>query len=83
MREQIFDVIKGSINGTEKITEDATFLKIGVDSVDFISMIIALEEEFGIRFEDMQLVCDDYKTIGQLVCVVEQLIENRKKYNVK
>lgn len=81
MKEEIYDVIKQNLSNSADVSDDTALMEIGIDSVGFITMIIALEEEFNIRFEDMQLVYDNYRTIGQLATVVQQVIENKKKYN--
>jgi acyl carrier protein len=78
MKKAIYDVIKQNISNSTDVNDDTVLVEIGIDSVEFITMIIALEEEFNIRFEDMQLVYDNYRTIGQLVSVVQQVIEKQK-----
>lgn len=74
MKELIYDVIKQNMNKSVDLNADITFREAGIDSVEFITMIIALEEKFDIRFEDMQLVYDSYKTIGQFVGVVQEIM---------
>jgi acyl carrier protein len=78
MKEAIYNVIKQKINKSATINDDTTLVEVGIDSIDFINMVIALEEEFDIRFEDMQLIYDNYETLGQLVSVVQQVIEKKK-----
>lgn len=78
MKQVIYDVIKQNIRNSVDINDDTTFTEAGIDSIEFITMIIELEEEFNIRFEDMQLIYDDYKTIGQLVFVIQQIIEKQQ-----
>jgi len=77
MKEAIYDVIKQNISNSADVNDDTALMEIGIDSVGFITMIIELEEEFNIRFEDMQLVYDNYRTIGQFVSVVQQVIEKK------
>jgi acyl carrier protein len=81
MKETIYDVIKRNVSHSAVINDDTSLLEIGIDSVEFITMIIALEEEFNIRFEDTQLVYDNYKTIGQLVSIIEQMLEKTKTHS--
>lgn len=83
MKEEIFSVIKQKIGSSADMNDDTALTEIGIDSVEFITMIIEIEEEFNIRFEDMQLVYDNYRTIGQLVSVVQQVIEKQNTYNGK
>ncbi|WP_225999278.1 acyl carrier protein [Paenibacillus sp. BJ-4] len=78
MTEAIFDLIKRKAGNSSGVNGDSSLMEIGIDSVEFITMIIELEEEFNIRFEDMQLIYDSYSTVGQLVSVVQQVIEKQK-----
>lgn len=78
MKEVIYDVIKQNIRNHVDVNDNTTLIEIGIDSVEFIRIIMALEEGFNIRFEDMQLVYDNYKTIGQLVFIVQQVIEKQQ-----
>lgn len=76
MEQKIYDVIKKNIKGVDSINLDTTLVECGVNSIEFISIIIALEEEFDIRFEDIQLIFDQYKTIGEIVETVHKLTED-------
>ena len=78
MKESIYDVIRRNISNSTDVNDDTTLMEMGIDSVEFITMVIALEEEFNVRFEDMQLVYDNYSTVGQFVSVVQQTIEKQK-----
>lgn len=75
MEKKVYDIIKRSINKTIELKDDMTLLELGIDSVEFITVIIALEEELDIRFEDTLLIYENYNTIGQLVSVIQQSIE--------
>lgn len=81
MKEIIYDIIKRNTSSSVDINDDTSLAEMGIDSVEFITMIIVLEEEFSIRFEDIQLVYDNYRTIGQFVSVVQQAIEKQKINN--
>lgn len=74
MKELIYKVIQNNKKNLD-INDNTTFAELGIDSIEFIEIIIALEEEFNIRFEDMQLVYDNYQTVGQMVCTVQQIIK--------
>ncbi len=78
MEQQIYEVIKKYLKGVDHINFDTTLVECGMDSIEFITMIIALEEEFGIRFEDIQLIFDEYKTVGDIVKVVHNLVESNQ-----
>lgn len=68
------DTVKGLLSenlgiGVEKVTEDATFEDLGIDSLDMVELICDLEEECEIEFGEP----DDIKTVGQLVAHIDSL----------
>ena len=67
---RVIDVLKTFNKGTEvadgKVTAASSFQKdLGLDSLDIVEFIVAVEEEFSIEIPDK--VADDLKTIGQTV----------------
>lgn len=60
----------------EKVTPDATFEQLGIDSLDGINILFALENEFDINIPDesARLVRD----IGQLAEGVQKLINEKQ-----
>ncbi len=50
----------------DKITMDANFVEdLGIDSLDLVDLIIMLEEEYDIEFDED--AADSIKTIGDVV----------------
>lgn len=45
------------------------------DSVAVVSLVTALEEEFGCAFDDDELNADVFATVGSLTKVVEQKLD--------
>ena len=45
------------------------------DSIAVVSLVTALEEEFGCAFDDDELNADVFATIGSLTKVVEQKLD--------
>ena len=58
---------------TEGCTEDSKLITdLGFTSVSMLYMVIAMEETFGIRFDNLSV--SDFETIGDVVnCVEEKL----------
>ena len=58
----------------ESIKEDSGFVDdLGADSLDIVQMLIAMEKEFGVSFEDEEIAT--IKTVGDAV----KLIESKKQ----
>jgi len=62
-----------------KITVDTPLLSSGLnlDSVAVLELVMEVENEFGIVFEDADLSTDLFKTAGTVARAVEQKIRNR------
>jgi acyl carrier protein len=56
-----------------KITAEATFEELGIDSLDGINILFALENEFNIQIPDN--AAQQVKTIGDLAEGVKKLVE--------
>ena len=77
IKEKLSDVMKmvlsegqadlGSIDESSRLVED-----LGLNSVGVLYIVIAIEEFFGIEFEDVGF--DDFKVIGDVVDYIEEHI---------
>ncbi len=61
------DIEEESISMDSNITDD-----LGADSLDIIDLIMSIEEEFDIEFQDDKI--DSIKTVGDIVHHIENCI---------
>ena len=61
------DIEEESISMDSNITDD-----LGADSLDIIDLIMSIEEEFDIEFQDDKI--DSIKTVGDIVYHIENCI---------
>lgn len=54
---------------TDKVTKDATFDSLGIDSLDMVELTCDLEDKCGIEFGEPE----GLKTVGDLVEYVDKL----------
>lgn len=59
-------IIKSVVNYDISLNDDIELAAIGINSMKFIQIVIAIEEEFGIEFDDEHLNNELFKTIGSL-----------------
>jgi acyl carrier protein len=45
---------------------------LAMDSIDFVRMVIGIEEEFGIIAEDEQFLASSMETVGDVVAAVQR-----------
>ncbi len=58
-----------------KVTLDSTFAELGIDSLDGVSILFALEEEFKIDIPDS--VAQNMKSIRQVVDSLTRVLEGK------
>ena len=58
----------------EKLTLETNLKDLGIDSISFIKIVVAIETEYEIEFEDEQLDANEFTTLGALAAYVESRI---------
>lgn len=78
--EDIFEKVKGVIAdklGVEpgEITESSSFMDdLGADSLDVVDIVMAFEEEFGVKINDEEL--EKFSTVGDVVKYLKEKVQN-------
>lgn len=72
---RVLDVLRQTLDGQapeEPIDEGTGLLGhgIGLDSIDVLTLVAALEEAFDLTIEDRELRIDHFRTVGALVSFV-------------
>lgn len=73
MFEKVRDLISQQLNiEKSKIIADAKLIEdLGIDSLDMVTMLMTLEDEFGITIPDEK--AETLKTVGDVVLYIESL----------
>ncbi len=79
VKQTIFKIIKEKLGLSEsEITLDANFIKdLGVDSLDYMEMIMDFENAFGIRIPDTD--AEKMRTVGAAIDYVEERLATQKE----
>lgn len=73
--KKITDIVEKELDGVEVIiSADENLKSLGINSLNFIKLIIAIEDEFDIEFEDENLDYNQYSSLRQLAEYVDKLI---------
>jgi acyl carrier protein len=73
-QEELLDLIATeALIEREKLSLDAPLDSLGIDSVDFVSIMFAVEEKYNITVEDNEIARD--KTLGDMIALLESKIE--------
>lgn len=74
IREKITDcigmVLKMEVSDIKKMSGAHSLRLIGMDSLNCVDIVVSIEQEFGICFDDEELLMDNIDTIDKLVNIV-------------
>ena len=74
--ERIIQIFKENAELPENIqemNESSELAGLGITSIDFIKVIIAIEAEYGFEIDDDDLSLSNFQTIGDLVDYILQI----------
>lgn len=71
--EQVIEIISNNLNiEKDKITRELDLVNdLQADSLDFITIVTELEDQFGFNFDDSMI--DNIKTVGDLIDYINSL----------
>ena len=73
-QEELLDLIATeALIDREKLNLEAQLDSLGIDSVDFVSIMFAVEEKYNITIADNEIARD--KTLGDMIALLESKIE--------
>lgn len=77
----IIEIVNNNIQETEIMTDqiDRDLSELGMDSISFIRIVVALEEIFNIEIPDEYLLFTAMNTVVKMVDVVTEEIEKGAK----
>lgn len=76
IRNKLAEVLK--IENPEEISLEKDLKEYGMDSLNAIELVVALEMEFGIEFTEDDLLVDNLCTVQKLILVVRKYQESLK-----
>ena len=76
IQKKALSIIESNLEAkiTDEISLDTDFTSIGVDSITFIKVIVALEVEFDFEFDDEMLLITKFPTIKTMVEYIESKV---------
>ena len=79
--ESILSIINENIEKSEITIEqaDEDLSLLGVDSINFIRIIVSIEEIFEIEIPDESLLRNEMKTLNKMVNIISTVLESAVK----
>lgn len=75
--EKVIEILNANIENAEvtkdKLDEDLS--ELGIDSITFIKIIVALEETFDCEIPDSKLLISEMDTVQKMLDVLQELYE--------
>lgn len=72
LKECLVNSMNGDMNIIRELDDNASFELIGLDSIQFISFIIFLEDKYSIEFEDDDLLFSNADTISKMIEILKK-----------
>lgn len=69
-QERVFRCIKDCLGGHVEVALDSTPESLGMDSIDEIEFVMALEEDFNIEIPDHE--ADKWETVADVVAAINR-----------
>lgn len=71
-KEKLMELVISNIKDVkiQKINENQDFVELGMDSIGFIHLILAIEEEIGRELPDQYLILAEMNTVEKLYNVI-------------
>ncbi|WP_034860608.1 phosphopantetheine-binding protein [Ruminiclostridium cellobioparum] len=74
IEQKIFELIKKNI-ANEKMDILANLTDLGINSITFVKILIAIENEYDFEFDDDDLNFENFKTVSTLAKYVEDRLQ--------
>jgi acyl carrier protein len=76
LEQDLIDLVaKEALVDVEKLKKDATLEEIGLDSVDLVSVVFAVEDKYGVTIGENDL--EKSATLGQMLDLIQAKIAEK------
>jgi acyl carrier protein len=76
LEQDLIDLIaKEALTDVEKLKKDSTLEEIGLDSVDLVSVVFAIEDKYGVSIGENDL--EKSATLAQMLTLIESKIAEK------
>lgn len=77
IKEKVFEIIENNVQIYKELSPNDKIEDLGIDSLTFVKIIVAIENEFGFQFLDEELDKDAFTDINSFILNVF----NKKQYD--
>ncbi|GAX46875.1 acyl carrier protein [Pseudolactococcus reticulitermitis] len=80
LKKEIRDIILNNIlldDRSSKLRNDESLIGKGLDSINFINIVVELEEKFSINFPDEKLIFEEAGTVDQIFQIIQNELDKK------
>lgn len=76
---QVLEILNANIEDSPITIDklDASLMDLGMDSITFIQVIVALEEEFECEIPDEKLMISEMNTVQKIIDILQSLYDKQ------
>ena len=78
MKDKIIQIIKDACALGEEVKENSDLKTLSLDSLSFVEMLVNIENEFEIEFEDEELNFFDWENVSDLINAVKEKLNAKE-----
>lgn len=76
LESKLWDVVSSNaLMGVSDARPEISLSELGINSLNYLKIIVTLEDEFGIEFTDDELSFERLKTLGDLAGLIRAKVE--------
>ena len=79
MEDLLITLVRNQMAHLEHVSMDNPLIDLGYESFSFVELVVAIEEEFGIEFEDEDLNFRRFDDLHAVAAYVEACVASREK----
>lgn len=72
--EVVIACLEPLFNGMSEISLDSDLLELGMDSMNFIRLVVNLEEQFDIEIKDEDITLANFSSVNSILNIVENYL---------
>lgn len=78
VKERVLGIVRERSFMGDEVKKEDEFSAIGINSIDIVDVIVEIEDEFGISFNDSALNVEKFRTIENVIEMVNELLADQK-----
>lgn len=75
IEERVYTIVRDILDSSIEINGDTKFSELGINSLNYIKIVVSLEDEFEIEFADQDLDYSKYTCVADIVAYIKTILK--------